>query len=247
MTKEQTARADKAETQLSTIVSRVRETNSTPEQYSQALDYLKLVNSGNRDDLLRALEFMEGERVALARMAGVALPGVSMLSEYPDIVADVQAGKITAARGEELAAARAANEHRQASGNYQQQVQAQRNQHTQAVQTAQAQLNAEEAHLKGSDPLYATKRPIILKIMQPLIRSGAIPPNQWLPEFRRIYADLPAPVASAAGNTARPGAAPAGGAGNQPLRANQPAGGAVPAPKTMAEAIEQGIAAGRGA
>lgn len=239
MTKEQTARADKAETQLSTIVTRIRETQSTPEQYGQALDYLRLVNSGNRDDLLRALEFMEGERVALARMAGVALPGVSMLAEYPDLVAEVQGGKITAARGEELAAARAANEHRQQSGQHSAQVQAQRTQHTQAVQTAQAQLNAEEAALKANDPTYMAKRPIILKIMQPLIRSGAIPPNQWLSEFRRIYADLPAPIARPAAATTVPA--------NTPLRANQPAGGAVPAPKTMAEAMELGIAAARGA
>lgn len=247
--KTQTARADRAEQQLSTIVTRVRDTGSSPEQYGQALQYLSLVNSGKREDILKALEFIEGERVALARMAGVAVTGVSFLGDYPDIAKDVKDGKITPERGEELAAQRAAQEHTQATQRHTDQLNAQRNAHQQAVRAAQNELNVEEARLLRDDPDYKAKRPLILKLVLPQIRSGKIKPADWLPEFKRIYALTPAPAKPSPSDAGRALAAarkPAGGGApaRQPLRANQPAGGAQKAPQTMAEAIEMGIQMG---
>lgn len=241
--KDQTQRADRLEQQFSTIVTRVRDTGSTPEQYGQALTYLTMVNSGKREDILAALEFIEGERIALARMAGVPLAGVSMVGDYPDIAAELKAGKITPERAEELAAQRAATEYSTSRQKHNDQLAATRNAHQAAVRTAQGELNAEEARLMKADPAYKAKRPAVLKIVLPLIRSGKLKPNEWLPEFQRVYKEVAAPVA------AKPpaGGKPAAGGkpqARQPLRATQPAGGQAKAPKTMAEAVELGIAMG---
>ena len=236
--KDATARAEQVSAQFNTIVSRVRDTGSTPEQYGQALEYLSLVNSGRREDIIKALEFIDGERVALARMAGVPLPGVSMVADYPDIAAELKAGKITPERAEELAAQRAANEFNSNRQKQTDQQTAQREAHTKAVRAAQAELNAEETRLMKEDPAYKAKRPSVLKIVLPLIRSGRLKPNEWLPEFKRIYKEVAAPAAKPGG---KPGAKPTP---RQPLRATQPAGGQAPAPKTMAEAVELGIQMG---
>lgn len=241
--KTQTARAERLESQFTTIVTRVRETGSTPEQYGQALEYLTLVNSGRREDIVKALEFIDGERVALARMAGVPLPGVSMIGDYPDIAAELKAGKITAERAEELAAQRAAQEFNDNRARHADQQNAQRTAHQRAVQSAQAELNAEEARLMKADPSYKAKRPAVLKIVLPLIRSGKLKPTEWLPEFQRIYKEIAAPGQSTPSEAARTLAAqrkttpPA----RQPLRATQPAGGQTAAPKTMADAVQMGI------
>lgn len=244
--KQATERATKAQQSLDTIVQRVRDTGSSPEQYGQALTYLQMVNSGDRTQIIKALEFIEGERVALARMAGVALPGVSMLNDYPDLEAEVHAGKLTRERAEEIAAQRASTEHADNVNRNADQTAATRQAHQRAVERAQGELNAEEARLTASDPAYKVKRPIILKILLPQIQAGKFRPTEWLPEFKRLYNELPAPVAA---RTPTPGARPgqpANGGGNPPLRATQPAGGAVAAPKSMAEAIDFGVSeAGR--
>jgi len=244
--KDQTTRADQAETRFGTIVQRVRETGASPEQYGQALGYLSLVNSGRREDIVKALEFIEGERIALARMAGVALPGVSMVGDYPDIAAELRAGKITPERAEELAAQRAAQEFTSNRDKHNTQINEQRVAHQRAVQAAQSELNAEETRLMTADPDYKAKRPLILKLILPQIRSGRLRPTEWLPEFKRLYSVVPTPRKPSPSDAGRALAAARGGKppARQPLRANQPAGGATPAPKTMAEAVELGIQMG---
>jgi len=244
--KEQTTRAAEAEQRFTTIVQRVRDTGSTPEQYGQALGYLSLVNSGRREDIVKALEFIEGERIALARMAGVPLAGVSMIGDYPDITAELKAGKITPERAEELAAQRAAQEFTSSRDKYNTQLGEQRVAHQREAQAAQGELNAEEARLMKDDPDYKAKRPLILKLILPQIRSGRLKPNEWLPEFQRLYSAVPTPRKPSPSDAGRALAAARGGkpAPKQPLRATQPAGGQAPAPKTMAEAVELGIQMG---
>jgi hypothetical protein len=239
-TKTAEARVATVEATFNTIVQRVQDTGATPEQYGQAIEYLGMVNSGDPEQIKRALEFVEGERIALARMAGVALPGVSFLDDHPDLQRDVAANKITPERAEEIAASRAAAQHAANVRAQRQNLQDRAAAGAEQFEAAKTALNDLEVQIKGKDPLYAVKRPIIIRILKPIFAQ--LHPSKWPAEFQRVYKELPAPVrpGPGPGTTGKP-AASAPGAGNQPLRASQPAGGQVSAPKTMAEAIDFGI------
>lgn len=240
-------RGQQSEQRLSTIVQRIQDTGATPEQYGQTLQYLTLVNSGDRNLILKALEFVKGEVVALSRMAGVPAPGVSFLEEHEDLMAEVHAGKLTRERAEEIAASRSGQQYAQNMQAHRARQQNDATAYQQEVRSAQDALNAREAELKAADPAYMQKRQVILSIVLPLIRSGAIAPKNWVAEFDRIYKTLPAAVRTAAPPGTPPAGVPAGAAaaarapGNQPLRAAQPAGSARPVPKTLADAIDLGI------
>ena len=228
------------------LMGYIRETNSTPEQYGQALGYLKLVNSPNRADREQALQFLQQEMSALARMLGKPVPGVNMLEGHQDLIDEVSTGRLSPERAQEIAAARAQAHFERMSGerkqHEQQLTQQQLRERNEGVQA----LNTLEAQLKATEPaVYAAKRKVLIESLRPVFKQ--IHPTQWAATFKRAYDALPAPAAPRVPTpTPQPRVgAPAGGGGNTPLRAHQPAGSARPEPKSLLDAINAGISEAR--
>lgn len=242
MVKSSSAERDVAVSQRNEVLDLIVQTRATPEQYGQALDYLRMVN-GSREEREAALQFMVGEVAALAKMLGKPVPGVNMLEGHQDLIEDVGAGRMSLDRAQELAAARHQRDFTARSTQRDQQSAQSHAQRTQEITAGKNALNAVEQELR-SDPHYAAKRPILIETLKPVFAT--IPPSRWADTFRRAYKALPAPAAARpAPSGVKPAAAPAAGAGNTPLRANNGAGAPVAAPKNLEEAIMAGVSQAR--
>ncbi len=228
-----TTERDQYKGQYEELTGYIAATGATPEQYDQALNYLKLVNSPNIADRKACLAFMQQEIKALAISLGEAVPGVDLLADYPDLQQQVADGGISQQHAEELAAARSRSAHVQTvtERTQQQQVAYQR-----AVQAGAKELNDLEAELRAADPQFEARRAQVVAKLKP--EMGRIPPAKWASTFQREYIKLA--TAQAAAPVAAPAAKPAIPA-RQPLRGSNPAGGAAPKAGSLAEAINLGI------
>lgn len=229
MTREVTTARDTAVQQRDEVLGLIRETQATPEQYGQALDYLRMVNSTSRADREQALQMMQQEVTTLARMLGKNVPGVNFLEGHQDLIDGVGSGRIALEHAQELAAAREAAKYQQGEADARTQAQANTNWQQQARSAGVAALNTLETRLRA-DPYYAQKRPILIAQLKPVL--SRIAPNQWAATFKAAYDALPAAALM-------PRAAAA--AGNTPLRASNPAGSPAPAPKSALEAVQQAL------
>jgi hypothetical protein len=228
------------------LVGMITETRATPEQYGQALGYLKLVNSPNRADREQALGIMQQEVAALARMLGKAVPGVNMLEGHQDLIDEVATGRISPERAQEIAAARARAQFEVRTGEALTQSQQQNEQSAKITAQGVQALNSLEAQLKSTEPaVYAAKRKVLIESLRPVFKQ--IHPSQWAATFKRAYDALPAPARPVPPPPPPPvtGAKPQSGGGNTPLRAGNPAGGALPAPASALDALNQGLAEAR--
>jgi hypothetical protein len=254
-------RTKTAETGLATVtgerdelIKAITDTGATPEQYAGVLDYLELVNSNDRNKQIAAANFMIRELSALSRIGGFRIPGVTTFSGHADLEKAVTDGKLTQELAEEIAASRAAATHQGKVGAAQQQASQARARYQQADQAARAEMNTLEAEF-SKDPMYKAKKPIIVEMLNEMIRgdtkTGVPPlhPSKWPAAYKKLYETLPAtlggmkPVAKPGAGAAQPGGkVPA----NQPLRTQQPAGAQKQEPKSVAEALDMGIEMARG-
>jgi hypothetical protein len=225
------------------LMGYITETQATPEQYGQALGYLKLVNSPNRADREQALQFMQQEVAVLARMLGKPVPGVNMLEGHQDLIDEVATGRLSPERAQEIAAARAQAHFERRAGERREQENTVTQQQIREREAGLKALNDLGIQLRATEPnIYAAKRKILIESLKPVFKQ--IPPSEWAATFKRAYDALPAPAAPPPPPPPRP-AAGAGGGGNTPLRAHQPAGEARPEPKSLLDAVSAGIAEAR--
>lgn len=232
--KDTTAKLESAQRDRNEILGMITETGATATQYTQALQYLKMVNSRDPAQIKAAINVMQQELTALSRLAGVPVAGVDNLSEHPDLKAAVAANQVTQAVAEEMAAIREQRKvHVQQSQMTQQQQEAAQLEHAAGVRA----LNDIGKQLSARDPNYRTKAVAVLKEIQ--VDMQKLPPSQWAQAFLVAYTTYqppraPAPVVRKVPVVPK----------NQPLRGNNPSGGQQSAPKTLEEAIGMGIAAG---
>lgn len=228
--KESTSEATRVRQERDDLVGMVQQTGATPEQFSQMLDYIGAVNSGDPTRIKGALQQVQAELTALSRMIGEPVPGVDSLANHPDLRQAVESGDLSDAHARELAAARDARAF--ATQRTQQTTEAQRreSEQAQALDAGRQALNALEKQLQA-DPDYARKRAILIPTLQPVLAQ--LHPSQWVQTFQNAYQQLklgPAPVSTRAAPT-----------GQQPLRARQPAGQTAKAPTSLLDAINAGI------
>ena len=227
------------------IMQEIKQTQASPEQYAQALDYLRLVNSDSREDKEQLLEFLQRETISIAKMIGKPVPGVNMLEGHDDLIQKVGAGKLSIEDAQEIAASREARNFQSRKTQMTREQQRVTAETQREIASARAGLTALEQQLMR-DPAYPTKKAILVKTLKPVF--ARIPPRDWVSTFRRAYNELAVPAApSVPTPTPTPRATPTGGGGgNTPLRAQQPAGGARHEPKNLLEAINAGVAAASG-
>jgi hypothetical protein len=232
--KDLTTKHEAAQRDRNEILGMITDTGATAAQYTQALQYLKMVNSRDPAQIQQAISVMQAELSALSRMAGVPVAGVDHLAEHADLKAAVEAKQITQQLAEEIAAGRNQRAHQtQVTQLTQEQQEQARIDHAAGVKA----LNDIGRQLQARDPNYRTKAVAVLKTIEAEMRKQ--PPSQWAQTFLVAYTTyqpprVPAPPARNTPVVPK----------NQPLRGNNPSGGQQATPKSLEEAINMGIAAG---
>lgn len=249
-TKTAESRAATAEANVAEYRQAILDTKATPKQYVAMLDYLTMVNSNDSNRLKVAANFLIRELHSISRMGGFRIPGVTTYAGHADLEAAVKAGKITEEYAEEVAATRSGQQYRTQKGAAETASQAARQEYQTARERAQADMVALEEQWVKADPMMDAKRPLIVAMLNTVIRGnpakGVAPlhPSKWLDAMKDIYANLPAMTA--------PRKAPVPGDGlpsapkNTPIGTRQPAGSQAKTPTSMLEAIEQGISLANG-
>jgi len=211
----------------------IKYSGATPQEFNQLVEYSHKVKSG---DLEGALALLDEQRLALAQVMGKPLPGIDLLSDYPDLqkkVSDMDMDEETAL---ELAAARnkrAADEKsRQAH-----QAQQQHEQETEAQterRFAQAQQNivtlANSWAAKDID--YPAKHEKLMAKAKEIAQSK--PPELWGDAMELYYQSL----SDLTVNTAQDSNTNTDKNKHRPLRPGGGAGGES-VPKTSLEAMQQ--------
>ena len=190
----------------------VMDTGADGQQFSQALDYLTLVNqatrSGNAASAKKALDMLVPAVQALTAISGMDIEvlfgqAADPLAAHEDLAKAVDQGDMTRKAALEVVAARTQLASRQQAE--QQAAEAQQSQ--QAQQQGIQWLQQFDAQM-AADPTYAGKRPILHALVTNIRQT--LPPAQWPDAVRRAYASIPAQAPAA------PPAAPAGTVPNAP-------------------------------
>jgi hypothetical protein len=227
-TKHQSALTDRNE-----IIGMITETGATAAQYTGALQYLKMVNSRDPEQIKAAINVMQQELTALSRMSGIPVAGVDLLSNHADLKAAVESKQITQQLAEEIAAGR---EQRTVQTEQSRAAQQTTEQAQAAHQSGVRALNDIGKQLAARDPNYRTKAAEVLKEIQP--EMVKLHPSQWAQTFLVAYTThKPKPVAPV---VRKAPVVPK----NQPLRGNNPSGGQQKEAGSLNDAISMGIAAG---
>ena len=215
--------------QLDEIMGHITSTKATPQQYSDSLEYLSLVNSGEPAKLEKALNIMLKEVDVLARALGKPVPGVDLLADHKDLKDEIETGMISRDRAMEIAAGRERSKIQTQRTTHIQQQNDANTRAQQDIDQGKAELNALGESLQ-SDPAYATKRAILVESLKPVFAE--IHPSKWAATFKAAYDNLKIPT------VAKPTVKiPV----NQPLRPKTPSGGGAQAPRSMLEAVSNSI------
>lgn len=201
---------DTAQESLNAVVEAVQNTGSTPEQYGELLSWVGLFNSPDTAQKEKALELAVSVVERLSTMLGKPVHFSDPVAGHADLIAEMQAQKLTPQRAREIAIQR-----------NQSKLNGETNQHMLAAQTAQQQLEqaTEQARvdlttlgttLQATDPQYLEKKARILPALKVAFES--VPPQQWKTMFERAYRDVVLPKAPAAAAVVPR---------NQPLRGNR--------------------------
>lgn len=203
----------------------VRESKATPQEFAQAIDYMRMVKTG---DLENALRILDDQRRQISIALGRPLPGADPLAAFPDLRQRVDAYQMDEQAAIEIARARMMQQQTQQA----QQEQHQGMQRQQAMQQERAQAIATIDKLGAQwskvDPDFTAKEDIILKQLPEIARN--FPPSMWPQQVKILYDTL----------SAMPAPAPARGGAPAPLRASGQSAGARQ-PTNMLEALQAGL------
>jgi hypothetical protein len=229
--KETTEQLETTRGDMELLLTPIREAGASVEQFQEAMDLVKLLNSPHQHEQMQALQRLQGTATELATRLGQVPPGADPLQGQDDLLEAVRANPNMRAWAEEVARARrltvATQQHQQTAVQRTQQEQARQ----QAAQSGQAAVRSVEQTLEASDPQYAAKVAMLRADTAFLAKMRQAPPTQWAPMFAEKYRTIKvaaAPAAAAA--AARPGA-------TSPLRAKQPAGTAAKPPGSALDAV----------
>lgn len=192
--------------------SAIEASGASPEQYAASLGILNAYNKGTPDQKRAAMGVLDQMRKELAMELGEAQEFVN-LSEYPDLVADIEAGAITEERATEIAALRATQKYKTDRQEQATQKQEQATQTEQLVKQGEADLNAFGVRMQA-DPAYAALYPQLTSILQTTLKR--VHPTEWAAVAEETFTQLKAANPNA-GKAPAPSSKPKPAA-NNPLR-----------------------------
>lgn len=202
----------------------VSQSQASPEEFVQALDYIRMVNTG---DLRGALQVLDAQRQMLALAIGQPLPGADPLAAFPDLRQRVDAYQMDEQAAIEIARARQAQSVQLRQQSAQQQAYQQEESARAEKQSAVAEIDKLSAQWARTDPDFAHKEDIILKQLPEIAR--AFPPSMWARQVQILYQTISAMPAAQAVRHNPP-----------PLRASGQTAGARQ-PTSMLEALQSGL------
>lgn len=207
----------------------VMSSTATPEQFSEAMNAIRALNSGDPQAMSAAFDSMLGAVQALGQKLGREVPGlVDPLAGHADLQQAVNEGAVDRRYALELAQQRAHAARLQERGDRIGQQQAEQQATAQAMQG----VNALNDRLKAEDPDFARKLPYLQPALDAI--RASVPPQHWPQAIETAYRRLPAlpPMVAA------PPAAPA----VSHISPRHPGNVAMQrAPKTDMEAFEMGV------
>lgn len=241
-----TEERDQVSQQFQTVVGAIQMSGTTPDQFREYLQFQTNCNSNDVNRQKEALKFVMSVAQDLATAIGEPVQFKSPLEGHADLITDVQQGRMSIQRAEEVARLRNQNAIRAQMGQRQQQNQQFTQASEQDTRNARIALNAFEARMTRNDPQFAPKRQTVVNFMKQ--QYGAklerLPPGQWASTFERAYRSLQLPAAPKAAPAAAAATRDANGRFQQPMRhGKRPAGNAAAAPKSIFDAVNAGIAA----
>ena len=203
----------------------IQSTGTTPQEFSQAIDYMRMVKHG---DFEGALRIMDDQRRMLSLAMGKPLPGADPLAQFPDLRQRVDGYLMDEQTAIELARSRMMNQSAQQAQQQQMQTQQQAQHEQQTKAQAIQQIDQLGQQWARSDPDFTVKEDIILKQLPDIART--FPPAQWAQQVRILYNTLSAMPMQPPRQTTTPA----------PLRPSGQQAGARQ-PKSMLEAMEMGL------
>lgn len=241
-TKTATESAQAVTQQLNVITGALRDSGATPQDFRQYVDFMRGLNSGDANQQKTAFDWLVTQVSEIADSLGLPVQIANPVQRHADLVAEVQAGKISLDRAMEIARGRnqqAARARQPVNNQPQNDPEAAKRAETAARQS----LTEFGKRMQRVDRQYPQKSAKVIKQMKQMFGTGLenLPHNLWQPTFERIYRQTTVAVAPGAGNGQNSG-------GNQPMRhGKRPAGGQAPAPgKSMLDWVSQGIAEASG-
>lgn len=171
----------------------VNSTGMSPQEFARTLEFGRLMSSGAEQDLLVALEMVEGQRAALYQRLGREAPGVDLLAGHDDLKAAVDGMEITRERAVELATLRKGEADRRQAAQLQQQSAQNQQEFTQQVQQASAAM---DAYL--STRINEVDHPARMKVISDHFRNPAnlqafvttYRPDQWAATVKMMYDNI---------------------------------------------------------
>ncbi len=180
------------------IVFGIRETfeaaKLTPEDFAANIEFSRLRNSDNPNDVRLAYEMLEQERSNLAMKLGIKAPGVDYLKDYPDIAKAVEDMRIDEDSAIEMARQRKYIQEVQANQQYQQQSYERQAANQKAVNSSIAQINA-FLNTRKNEVDYQAKEKYISEYLGNPVKiqelASTYEPHQWPSVIKMIYDSMP--------------------------------------------------------
>lgn len=221
------------------LFGEIQNTGATPQEFGAMVAYMKAVHTTDPVQLENAYKILQGELKGLAVKLGKPIYEVNLLRDASnaDLVKEIQEGKLTNARGHEIALQREQQRSTAATRTAATTSSQQQADDKAATAAGTAALNKLGGELVAKDgpEVYGAKYDILLPMLKPLF--SRLNPSEWKQTFLDHYNNLAAPAKAAAAVT--PTIVPK----VQPQRPKQPAGagGSSSAPKSALEAINAAL------
>lgn len=193
------------------IINSIRDTLAsaklTPEDFAANIEFNRLRNSDNVNDIRIAYEMIEQERANLAIRLGIKAPGINYLAEHPDLAKAYSEGKIDDDAALELVRNRRYVQELEQNRIAHEQNVARQQQSQQAINASINQINAFLSSKKGEID-YLTKEKYITDYLNDAIKREELintyEPHQWPSVIKMIYDSMPAQKTSPTKRQAQP-------------------------------------------
>lgn len=179
----------------------VKSSGMNAQEFSQTLEFGRLMNSGDEKNLRVALEMIEGQRAALYQKLGVQAPGVDLLAGQDDLKTAVDNMEISRERAVELSQLRKAKAQEQARSNAQHSQNQERQSFEARVKTASGAMESYLDTRKNE-----VDHPARIKVIADHFRKPenlqkfvqVYRPEQWAATVQMMYDNIQVPKASQA-------------------------------------------------
>ena len=233
--------------QHESLFGAITATGATPDEFAAMISYLGASHSNDPARLEAAYKLLQAELRGISIRLGKPVPEVNLLTDKDnaDLVEEVKAGKLTAARAHEIALGRAAKAAETAASKRNSDAKRAKDEDSAAVTQGRADLDRLDGELRERDgeAVFLRKANIVIKQLDPLFQR--LNPANWYEVFKQTYEALPDPgEVKPAAAVARPQVKPAGAPRALPQRPTGTPAGSAPAsagPKNALEAINQAL------